>query len=359
MDLTARPPDDGTQGRLGRIAEVLRAIVREARAEKLTFMAGSIAYHAFVSLLPLLVLLLGVFSSLGIPLRAGIESVTEAMLTPQASRPLIEQATSSDRTAGLSVVGAVVLLWGTLRIFRGLDTAFSDIYESEAENTLLDQFGDGLLVFGSFAAAIVAASYVETRFPVYGSGAGAVLARQGLLILGLSLTFLPMYYVFPDADVTVREVVPGVVLASVGLAAFTALFQFYVELSGRGAETNLVANIVLLLTWLYFSGLVILLGVAVNAVLSNRSRDVSIDPVIGGVPRGRRQEVATRRELVAELEALADRLNGDPESVVAMVDGEELSLHPPESITLNADATSDVLGTGDVTLTLRWAPREE
>lgn len=37
---------------LSRIVEVLQAIVYEARTEKLTFMAGSIAYHAFVSLLP-------------------------------------------------------------------------------------------------------------------------------------------------------------------------------------------------------------------------------------------------------------------------------------------------------------------
>lgn len=34
--------------------ELLRAIVHEAQVEKLIFMAGSIAYHAFLSILPLL-----------------------------------------------------------------------------------------------------------------------------------------------------------------------------------------------------------------------------------------------------------------------------------------------------------------
>jgi signal peptidase len=37
------------------------------------------------------------------------------------------------------VLGVVLLIWGTLRIFRGLDTAFSDIYESEAANPFTDQ----------------------------------------------------------------------------------------------------------------------------------------------------------------------------------------------------------------------------
>ncbi len=36
-----------------RTEEVLRALVHEIRAERLTFMAGSIAYHAFLSILPL------------------------------------------------------------------------------------------------------------------------------------------------------------------------------------------------------------------------------------------------------------------------------------------------------------------
>ena len=43
-----------------RVEEVGRAVVHEARVEKITFMAGSIAYHAFLSILPLLLLVLAV-----------------------------------------------------------------------------------------------------------------------------------------------------------------------------------------------------------------------------------------------------------------------------------------------------------
>ena len=51
--------------RAGRLAEVVRAVVHEARVERITFMAGSIAYHAFLSILPLLLLVLVVFPLLG------------------------------------------------------------------------------------------------------------------------------------------------------------------------------------------------------------------------------------------------------------------------------------------------------
>jgi membrane protein len=169
-----------------------------------------------------------------------------------------------------------------------------------------------------------------------------------------------MFYVFPDSDVSVVEVLPGVVVASVGLTLFASLFRLYLTVSGRGEDggQSIVAAVVLLLTWLYFSSLVLLLGVAVNAVLSNRSRDVSIDPVVGGVARGERRTLATREELVAELEELAERLDADPETFVALVDDEEVSLHPPQSLTVDSDPEFG-FGDGSVSLELRWTPREE
>ncbi len=353
-DVLPSPGEDG-DARLARVEEVLRAVVREVRAEKLTFMAGSIAYHAFVSLLPLLVLVVAVTSAFGISLEAGLTSLTRALLTEQAGAALIEEIARSERSTGLSVLGGAVLLWGTLRIFRGLDTAFSDIYESEAENTTLDQFADGLVVLATFAVAIVAASYVAARLPVYGAGLPAVLLREVVLIVGLSLTFFPMYYVFPDTDVSVVEVIPGVLVASVGLTTFATLFQYYVEFSSQGSSSNVVATVVLLLTWLYFSGLVILLGVAVNAVLSNRSRDVSIDPVFGGVARGTDRPLADREALVRDLDRLARLLEDDPSSMTVTVDGESVDLHPPQALTV--DESPDLaFGDGAVAVELRWTP---
>jgi membrane protein len=351
---------DRHEGRLERAEEVLRAIVREARAEKLTFMAGSIAYHAFVSLLPALVLLVAVSSSVGLSAEAGLRRLMDALLTPNVSEELVGQITAPDSSTGLSLVGLAVLLWGSLRIFRGLDTAFSDIYESEAANTFTDQVADGVLVLVTFAVAVVAAIYVWEQFPVAGGGPAVALAGVLVTVVGLSLAFLPMFYVFPDSDVSVVEVLPGVVVAAVGLTLFASLFRLYLTVSGRGEDggQSIVAAVVLLLTWLYFSSLVLLLGVAVNAVLSNRSRDVSIDPVVGGVPRGDRRQLARREELVAELEELARLLDADPETFRAQVDDEELALYPPQAVTVDSDPELG-FGDGSVALELRWTPCEE
>ena len=346
-------PQSSACGAGGRAAELLRAVFHEVRAENLTFMAGSIAYHAFVSLLPLVLLLLFVVSCLeNLALRDSVLQVLAAVLSPGASSLLQEGLT--DTSTGVSVLGLVFLVWGTLRIFRGLDTAFSDIYESESRNGFLDQLRDGLVVFVTFGLAILGASLVVSALPDAGSGPLWSLLVGLALALALAVVFFPMYYVFPDSDVTVAEVLPGTLLAAVGLTAFERLFRLYVEFSARSPRQSVVASILVLLTWLYVSGLVILTGAAVNAVLSNRSRDVDVKPLLGDY--GMTSGGPARADLLDAVERLERELP-EADSVTVVVDGEELHLPPPGAV--ETDTGGGLLGLGGaVGLELRWWTEE-
>jgi membrane protein len=339
--------------RTDRAVILVRAVVHEVRAERLTFMAGSIAYHAFVSLLPLLVLLLAVVASVGdASLTEGFFELTRAVLTEGTADILVSELRATSPEVG--VFGAVVLVWGTLRIFRGLDTAFSDIYESEAENTFGDQVSDGLLVLVVFGLAVVVGLAVESVLPLDGDGLAFWLARRVVLVVGLVLALYPIYYVFPDEDVSLLEVAPGVLVAAVGLTVFESLFSLYVTFRGPGE--SLVASILVLLTWLYFSGLVLLLGAAVNAVLSNRSRDVNVRPLLGGVDPGEARRAPSRTAVVGPLATLEERL-ADASDVTVVVDGEEINLPVPDRVRTDTE-TSRLLPGGLVSLELGWSPRE-
>ncbi|WP_435360950.1 YihY/virulence factor BrkB family protein [Haloarchaeobius sp. DFWS5] len=258
-----------------RVIEVVRAVQREVKAENLTFMAGSIAYHAFISLLPFMLVLLAALTAIGGE-RLALDVVFSigSYLSPNAGELLTETVQRATASAGVSIVGIVALVWGTLKIFRSLDTAFSDIYESEAENTLADQLSDGLVVFVAVGLAAAVAAGMGTLVSVDGSLVGQSLGFV-MLVAGLTLVFLPMYYVFPDEDVTLREVVPGAVFAAAGWATLESVFQFYVAVAGKADAYGVVGAILLLVTWLYFSGLVVLVGAALNAVLAGRSEDVA------------------------------------------------------------------------------------
>jgi membrane protein len=339
-----------------RLFSIAKAILHELRTEKISFLAGSIAYHAFVSLLPLLLLTLVVISIVGNQdLRASFISLVGAVLTANAGDILIQELRNA--STGVSLLGLVLLLWGTLRIFRGLDTAFSDIYESESQNTIADQFIDGVLVFATFGLAIGVTWGINTLLLGFGSSPFLWVLRRIVLIAGLSVTLFPIYYVFPDIDLTVREVIPGILVAAIGLMAFESLFRFYTQFRSPDGGSA-IAGILLLVTWLYFSGLVILLGVIVNAVLTNRSQDISIDPVIGGVePPHQQRDSAARKQLISNLREAENNIAGAGRLVIT-ADDTNVHLPPPRHVTTDIEESNFTLGDGAVSLELQWTPKE-
>lgn len=322
--------------------------------EKLTFMAGSIAYHAFLSILPLLLLVLTLVQRTeNLAIRDSVVGIMEAVLTEQSSQ-LIQQGLT-DADASVSLLGLAFLVWGALRIFRGLDTAFSDIYETAANNSFLDQLGDGLLMLVTVGLAIVGVSLVSNFVAISAAGPLDDLLRAGATAAGLFVVFYPMYYVFPDTDVTRLEVVPGTVFAAVGLTVAQALFTTF---KSGSAGSNIVASILILLTWLYIIGLVVLLGAVINAVLSNRSEDVDIDPVVGDADSHGpvRQADVGRAELLGDLDGLSATLV-DHDSVTVTVGDDTVTI--PGPVTAHVDRESSVFGLDDsVGLTLRWWPED-
>lgn len=315
---------------LARSRTVLRAVYREIRAENVPFLAGSVAYHAFVSLLPFLLLVLIVVSRVGgEQLATDVLRSVAGFLTPDLQSLLVRAARNAAGNAGISVVGGLALVWGVLRIFRGLDTAFSDIYESEGTNTFLDQLVDGVAVFGALAAAILVVGLADTLVALPALGPLDPLVRPLATVAGITVALVPMFYVFPDERVTVREVLPGTLAVAVGWTALGAGFKLYVRFSST-TEYGVVGAVIVLVTWLYFAGLLLLVGAALNAVLAGRSEDVDAipwgRPPDGSATDGDADFVASLRELDG---ALAD---GGP--VTICVGDRSVSLDGPTDATV-------------------------
>jgi YihY family inner membrane protein len=179
---------------------------------------------------------------------------------------LVEQALQ-DRTGqgALSIVSLLVTTWGALKLFRGLDIAFSRIYGSEPGG-IVDQLRDGLVALGSLAGgtilvAVVTALIGVLKIPIID------LVSPFLLLSLLLVAFFPFYYVLPDTGLTPRQALPGTVFAAVGWAVLGVGFGFYAD-AASGSVAGALGAVLLLVTWFYFSGILILTGAVVNAVLA-------------------------------------------------------------------------------------------
>jgi YihY family inner membrane protein len=261
-----------------RLLGTIRAVVRGVQSDRITFIAASLAYYAFISLMPLLLLALVAASTLGGPGLAGRVVASATRTFGAEAGGLVEDAlTNASGRGGATVVGFAVLVWSGLKLFRGLDVAFSTVYGTAGGETFLDTVRDGavaLVAVGVGVAATVVVGTLTARLDWFVGGVDfANVVGSAILLVGLTATFLPMYFIFPDRRISVREAVPGAALAAVGWTALQTGFRVYTVVAGGYRAYGVFGGVLLLLTFLYFGGMVLLVGAVVNATLADRLGD--------------------------------------------------------------------------------------
>ena len=260
------------------VVSIVGTIIREFRNRDIPFMAGSIAYYAFLSLFPLLLLVFLTVSFVGDErLAAFVTDATEAYLTPAAQSILLDTIKEASGRFQLSIIAVLTLLWGITSVFRGLDTAFSKLYGTGGQEGIIEKTVDGLIVIGGISVATFAMFLAGTVYALFPELPFMNVLNLLLLTVALAIAFLPIYYVFPDVEVSLQEVIPGAVVAAVGWTILQLLFQVYASYSSTAELYGVLGGVLLLITWLYFGALVLLIGAATNVVLSTRSPPESID----------------------------------------------------------------------------------
>ena len=253
--------------------ETVRSVLDRAREEKITLIAASIAYYAFFSIIPLLLLVLAIGSLLGGQAFADrIIGLVGQQLSPQGQTVIEQALTSPAGRGGASIIGVVGLLWGALKVFRGTDIAFDQVYHEGGETSIVRQVVDGVVLLGAIGLAVIimiGVGVVIRRAPMIDVPGINVVGWVGMLV-GLVVVFLPIFYVLPPVEVSVREVLPGTVFAVFGWLLLQAGFQIYATQAGQYQAYGLLGAVLLFLTWLYFASVLVLIGATINAVLAGR-----------------------------------------------------------------------------------------
>lgn len=252
----------------------LRDVVDVAKDRQLTFKAAAITYYALASMVPLLLLALALATLLGG--QAFMENLIRnrlgSALSDSGQDVLLGLLTGVGGQVGASVVGIVVAFWGGSKVFRGLDIAFSDLYDREADPSLLRQVLDAAVVIGILVLSIAAVVAVSVAVSVVDLPVNPTLVGAALLFVTLVVVLLPLYYVLPPVEETVRGVLPGTLLAAVGFIVLQVLFVFYARNAGQYKGLGILGALLLFVTWLYFGSVVLLLGATVNYVTGDHTR---------------------------------------------------------------------------------------
>lgn len=258
-----------------RAVATTKAVVQRARDAEVTFLAAAVAYYAFVSLLPALLLLLVVATTIGGEAFADrLVTQTSTFLTPAGQAAITRAIRDASGAGGATVVGIVVLLWSTLKVFRALDTAFLAVYGQHDTAGFRDQFVDAVVVLVGIGGSIAVMVVLGVVLPALPLGPAGWIV--GLLTLPaiLTLVLLPLYHRFPNPPVPPRQALPGAIVAAIGWTLLQAGFQLYAATAVQYQAYGVVGGILLLVTWLYIAAIIVLVGAILNAVLAGSETDV-------------------------------------------------------------------------------------
>ena len=244
--------------------------------------AASATFFTFLSLLPMLVLLLFFLPKTGLSAEEVIPVVTD--LTPDYIDSFVAEIIRETygRAAGVVPFTLIVTVFsatqGTNALIRGLRL----VYEVEKKQNVVIQNLLGLLVtlvvavFLFFSAVglfltntvVLHAAAEQIQTPILAS---AVVKLRYLIMIGLFFVLLMLLYTFISGSKRkVRLHIPGAILSSVLCAVFTAVFSFFVGLGNYRTIYGNLASLVVMLLWGYFCIFLVLLGGAFNKYLMDR-----------------------------------------------------------------------------------------
>ncbi|MBA3689307.1 MAG: YihY/virulence factor BrkB family protein [Chloroflexi bacterium] len=257
--------------------------------------ASSMAYFAILSLFQVIVLGVIVFSLLigegearrivigrlesALPLEAGtVTSVVESII---------------ESRGGVTIVSVPLLAWGAIGFFGALSTGVGRAFATSTrrpfwQDKLIALFllgGSGLLTLISVGIGLGERIAARLAGGIPGGSRGSQLLVDvvgfAVPILLVLVALVVIYRVVPNRSVTVSQVLPGAIVATLLFTALRSGFTWYAtDVARYESFFGPISTVISLLVFLHFASMVVLLGAEIaraNVLEDDELMDKKVD----------------------------------------------------------------------------------
>lgn len=248
-------------------------------------MAAQLAYYFLLAIFPLLIFLLTLVPLFQIDqemIVRFIEDYAPAEISGMLTGIIDDVMTSSG--GGLLSIGLIATLWSASNGMTALMNAFNVAYDIEDNRNFF--ISKGLSIF--FTIILTLSVLLTFVLIVFGGQIGNLmfgviglddqfstiwnLVRSILPVLLVFVVFLIMYLTAPNIKVKLKSVVPGTIFTTIAFLVASWGFSVYVSGFGNYSATyGSIAGVIILIFWLYITGVIIILGAQINAIIHKNS----------------------------------------------------------------------------------------
>jgi membrane protein len=239
-------------------------------------LAAQLAYFAILSLFPLVMFLLTVIGYL--PLHGLDDRLIASFyrVLPADTAQLVDttlREITAHRRGGLLVSTLAFAVWTASDAALALTTALNRAHHVEETRpflrlrarALLVTLGCGVCLTLAAIAVFIVPEVVRRLLPALDWI--WTFLRWPLALLLLSMTLAASYHFLPNARRKWRLITPGALIAVVGWLLLSMGFKLYVSrFSSYSTTYGALGTVIVLLVWLYWSGVVMIAGGEINAI---------------------------------------------------------------------------------------------
>ena len=251
-------------------------------------MAAAMTYYTMLSLAPLLMIAVAIAGYVYDDKLASEELIEQVKVATSPTiaetiSGLIDNATKPKSGILASSISLLILFYGASGVFSQLYETFNVIWQVPIEQRTGIKFtiqkrliGIGMVLLagfsliGSVALGSVLAyleHLVQDSYPMLNDWLHLVDRSWSLLLMPFVLAL--MFWFFPAAKVKLLDMLPAGVLTALLIAASRYLIEFYLRFSSTSEVYGAAGSLVVLLIWIYITGLVVFFGASFSHAWTN------------------------------------------------------------------------------------------
>ena len=260
-------------------------------ADRGPHLAAMIAYFALLSFVPLLFLTISLLTLAGRPDESSYLVTELKKAFPGSSVASIVRTVRAIQRHGtaLGIVGGATLLWASLSLFSVLESAFNIVYGKPNRSFLRGKLlavGLMLVSLVTLFAGLLIGSFGFDLLKRYAAGIGdnayvAYSLSVAVSFIAVFAFLIAVYYLLTNVEHSLRDVLPGAIVAAVMLETSFQALPLYVRYSGNVVALKAFGGPVILLVWLYVMANSIVFGAEVNWWRAARRRKPESETAAG------------------------------------------------------------------------------